>query len=246
MAKKSKKKVRRLASDIILVCLVAIFLVSGYNIYKIVKDYQKDQSAYSDVTRAAKAEEWTGDVDFDALKKINSEVIAWVYLKDSKINYPIVQTDNNEEYLHILFDGTYGGAGTLFADCMTEDAFSQFNTIVYGHHMRDGSMFNNLKKFKDSSYVDDHPQFEIILPDGKYHMLVWAFLNQPADSDLYTNNVDADEADKYLDWIEKHAEYVTDVKVDADDRIVALSTCAYEYDDARYVVVGKLVPWEDK
>jgi len=237
---------KKIATDIIIICLLGIAAFSGYKVYDILKNYHKDQSAYEKVTEVADADEFTGDIDFDELREINSDVVAWIYCEDTKINYPIVTAPNNEKYLTTLFDGTYGGAGTLFADCSTTDAFHQFNTIVYGHHMKDGSMFNNLKKFKDAAFAEAHPQMEIILPDGKYHMQIYAFLNQPADSYVYTPNIADSEAQEYLDWITARASYtVNGVSLGKDDRIVVLSTCAYEYDGARYIVVGKLAPWEN-
>jgi len=242
---KKNKSVRRIASNIVLVCLLGIAAVSGYKVYDILKNYHKDQGAYEKVSEAADANEFTGDIDFDALAEINSDVIAWIYCEDTKINYPVVKAPDNSKYLTTLFDGSAGGAGAIFADCLTEDPFHQFNTIVYGHHMKDGSMFNNLKLFKDASFAEEHPQMEIILPDGKYHLQIYAFLNQSADSYIYTPNVSTTETQKYIDWITAKASYTTaGVTLATSDRIVALSTCAYEYDGARYIVVGKLVPWE--
>ena len=106
-------------------------------------------------------------------------------------------------------------------------------------------MFAPLKQLKSSSYAKEHPQLELITPEGKFHLVIWAFLNQPADSQIYVTNIhDKTEREEYLKLIEDLADYTTDVKVTADDRLVILSTCAYEYQDARYMVVGKMVPWK--
>lgn len=240
--RKTNKKVRRIAADVIIVCLLGIIAVCGYNLYTIFRDYKADQNSYTRVQESAVAEEFDGNVDFDALKAINPDVIAWLYLKDTKINYPVVKAPDNSKYLSTLFDGSAGGAGTLFADCYTEKPFGQFSTIVYGHHMKDKSMFCSLDSFKDPSFADEHPEFELITPDEKYHLAVWAYVNVPSDSELYTINVSGDDRSPYLEMIKDNADYLTDVSVGVDDNIVLLSTCGYEYENARHVVVCRMVP----
>lgn len=248
MAKKSgsrNAKIRRGAENVIMVCLALIVLVSGWKIYTIMREYHKGQQVYKNISEQTAANGFTGDIDWDKLKKINPEVVGWIYYKDTVIDYPIVQGEDNDRYLWTLFDGSVGGFGTLFADAATEAPFRQFNTIVYGHHMKDGSMFAPLKQLKSSEYAKEHPQLELITPEGKFHLVIWAFLNQPADSQIYVTNIkNKAEREDYLKLIEDLADYTTDVKVTADDRLVILSTCAYEYDDARYMVVGKMVPWK--
>ncbi|MBQ0017833.1 MAG: class B sortase [Clostridiales bacterium] len=240
--KKTNSRVRKIAADVIIICLLGIIAVCGYNLYTIFRDYKADQNSYTRIQESAVAEEFDGNVDFDALKAINPDVIAWLYLKDTKINYPVVKAPDNSKYLSTLFDGSAGGAGTLFTDCYTENPFGQFSTIVYGHHMKDKSMFCSLDYFRDSSFTDEHPQFELVTPEGEYHLEVWAYVNVPSDSKLYTVNVSGNDREPYLNMIRENADYLTDVSVGVDDNIVLLSTCGYEYENARHVVVCKMVP----
>lgn len=96
-------------------------------------------------------------------------------------------------------------------------------------------------------YARKHPQFELITPKDKYHLVICAFLNQPSDSDVYNTNFDEEDTEgkqKYIDTIKASANYLTDEKMTVDDKLVVLSTCAYEYNNARYMVIGKLIPWE--
>lgn len=238
-------KVRRIAEDVIMVALLGIVIVSGWNLYNKMHQYKVDREKYTAVSEKAYSGDFAGDIDFNALRKVNSDIVAWIYYEGTDIDYPVVQGKDNDNYLHIAFDDTWALAGTLFVDAITEDPFKQFNTIIYGHHMRDGSMFGDLKKLKDKEYCDKHPQLELITPDGKYHLMIWAFLNQPSDSQVYlTNFHDKDDIREYIDYVKSAADYVTDVKVTPEDRIVLLSTCAYEYQNARYMVIGKMVPWE--
>ena len=248
MAKKARSKnarIRRGAENVIMVCLAAIVVISGWKIYTIMRGYHEGQEVYKKISEQTAAQGFTGDIDWDKLRKINPEVVGWLYYEDTVIDYPVVKGQDNDRYLYTMFDGSVGGFGTLFADAATEAPFRQFNTIVYGHHMRDGSMFAPLKRLKDSSYAGEHPQLELITPEGKFHLLIWAFLNQPADSQIYMTNIhDKEERAAYLELIRDLADYTTDVEVSVEDRLVILSTCAYEYQDARYMVVGKMVPWD--
>lgn len=240
-----KAKVRRIAEDVIMGCLVIIMLFSAWKIYTIIKEYRDSQNKYDNISSQSRDGEFTGDIDFDALRKINPDVVGWLYYEGTIIDYPIVKGQDNDKYLYTMFDGTYGGFGTLFVDAVTENPFRQFNTIVYGHHMRNGSMFAPLKKLKDRNYCDEHPRLELITLEGKFHLDIVAFLNQPADSNIYTTNIgEIGAREVYLDTVNQLADYTTDVPVGPTDRLVILSTCAYEYQDARYMVVGKMVPWE--
>lgn len=238
-------RIRRTAANVIMVCLALIVVVSGIKVFTILKEYSANQAVYDKVAGEAQEGGFTGDIDFDALRAINPDTVGWLYYEDTPVNYPVVQGTDNDKYLNTMFDGTWGSFGTLFVDCITEAPFKQFNTIVYGHHMKDGSMLAVLSKLKDPSWCGDHPRFELVTSEGKYHLEIWAFLNQPSDSNIYMTNIDGSEAQsEYIGMTEDLADYVTSVSVVPGDRLVLLSTCAYEYDEARYIAVCKMVPWE--
>ena len=234
------KKIRRTATKIIIICLAVIVLVSGWHLFTILKGYYADRSVYENISEQA-----GDDIDFDALRKINPDVIGWLRYEGTIIDYPIVQGENNEMYLSMLFDRTWGGCGTLFADCITEAPFRQFNTIVYGHHMKDGTMFACLKELRDPEYCKKHSRLELTTPEGKFDLVIWAFLNEPSDSTIYTTNfVLEEDKQNYLNLIGSLASYMTTANVTTEDRLVMLSTCAYEFEEARYIVVCKMVPHE--
>lgn len=233
-----------MAENVIMICLAAIMLISAYKVFTIVRNYKAGQSAYQSISEQAQPGGFTGDIDFEALRKINPDVVGWLYYKDMHIDYPVVKGSDNSKYLYTMFDGRSGGCGTLFADSITKAPFEQFNTIVYGHHMRDGSMFAQLKKLKDPGFCREHPTLELITPKGKYHLQIWAFLNQPSDSGIYETNIESEEQQaEYIALAEQMADYTTDVSVAPGDMLTVLSTCAYEYQDARYIVVCKMIPW---
>ena len=242
--KSTKAKVRRYAENVIMACLFCIMIFSAWRIYSIFHDYREDQNSYDQISAQSRNGEFTGDIDFDALRRINPDIVAWIYYKDTLIDYPIVKGEDNDKYLRTMFDGGYSSFGCLFVDAITEHPFRQFNTIVYGHHMKNGSMFADLKKLKEKSFCEEHPRMELITPEGKFHLDIWAFLHQPSDSNIYTTNIhDISDCEAYLQTVANLASYTTDMKVEPDDRLVVLSTCAYEYKNARYMVVGKMIPW---
>ena len=236
-------KVRKIAVDIIMVCLAAIVLLSGWKVYKILHDYKVSRDTYEKIAELAMPKGFTGEINFDALHKINKDVIGWIYYENTHINYPVLRCDNNDQYLRASLDGTWAIGGSIFVEAATEKPFRQFNTIVYGHHMKDGTMFACLKELRDPEYCAKHPKLELTTPEGKFDLEIWAFLNEPSDSNIYQTNIKAEEdKQKYLDLAESLADYTTDVKVSTEDRLVMLSTCAYEFEDARYIIACKMVP----
>lgn len=238
-------KIRQTAELVIMICLLLIVIFSGLKIITITSGYNRSQHSYDDLSEQSRSGEFTGDIDFASLRSINPDVVGWLYYKDTVIDYPVVQGSDNDVYLHTMFDGSEGDFGTLFVDFITEKPFEQFNTIIYGHHMKNGSMFGGFRDLKSEEYCEEHPRFELVTPKGKYHLDIWAFLNQPSNSRIYIANIyDREERADYINMIMENSEYVTGVRVTPDDRLVTMSTCAYEYKNARYIVVCKMVPWE--
>lgn len=250
MSKKKAKKIRRIASDVIMVCLILIIALCAYNIASSIYKYHIGEKTYNEIAKIAEAPEapedvFSGDINFDALKRQNPDTVAWIHLKDTKINYPIVQASDNDKYLRRMFNGNKGIGGTLFVDYRIASPFNDFNTIVYGHSMKDSTMFGALKNYKNKSYASSHPTFDLVTPASKNRLEVVAFLHIPADSSVY-NVVDSKNQaakDAYVKLINSTASYTTGSGFTSKDTLVLLSTCAYDYDGARHVVVAKKIPW---
>lgn len=244
-------RIRNGALNVITVCLVGIILVSGYKIGKTMWDYQVAKSAYTNISeKTAKVDpkQFTGVVDWKALKKVNPDVQGWLYQKGTVINYPVVQGTDNDTYLHTRFDKQWSGGGTLFVDCRMEKDFKGFNSIIYGHHMKDGSMFRSIRGYtKEDGYYDKHKTLELATPHGNYHLVVFsAFITKATDENTYKITYDEAEKQAYIDraWEQSELPITRDsVDVTKDDRLVTLSTCAYDYEEARYIVMCKMVPW---
>jgi len=244
-------RIRNGALNVITVCLIGIILVSGYKIGKTMWEYHVAKSAYTNISeKTAKVDpkQFTGVVDWKALKKVNPDVQGWLYQKGTVINYPVVQGTDNDTYLHTRFDKQWSGGGTLFVDCRMEKDFKGFNSIIYGHHMKDGSMFRSIRGYtKEDGYYDKHKTLELATPHGNYHLVVFsAFITKATDEDTYKMTYDEAEKQAYINraWEQSELPITRDsVDVTKNDRLVTLSTCAYDYEEARYIVMCKMVPW---
>ncbi|MBR3755757.1 MAG: class B sortase [Firmicutes bacterium] len=242
MEKKEKKK-GDILYKIIMAILIVIILFSLYKVGTILYGYYLGSSQYEEVQEIAKAEE--EEINFEGLLKKNKDVKAWIFLKDTVIDYPVLQTTNNDYYLYHMFNGQENGAGSIFIDYRNENPFEDFNTVLHGHRMKDGSMFKPLVQYSDMEFYENHKIIEITTPERKYDCHVFAAATIPADSDLYQFEFysEEDRAD-YLWRLNSVNQMDTAVEVGTDDKIVMMSTCTAQLDDNRYCVFGKLVEAE--
>lgn len=184
------------------------------------------------------------EVDFNVLLEINEDVIGWIYCEDTPINYPLVQGADNDYYLRRVIDGTRNTSGTLFADCRNAGDFSDVNTILYGHNMKDKSMFGTLAYYKEQSYYEEHPIFWILTPDADYRVdLIAGFLTD-ADSAVYSIGQTEQEFFALLEQALERSTFQSDYEIAQGEHFLTLSTCSYEHDNARYVLIGRLIRLE--
>ena len=185
-------------------------------------------------------------VDFESLRESGPDIIGWLNLPDTVINYPVTQADDNEYYLHHLYDGTYNKVGCLFADYENKADFSDRNTIIYGHNMRDGSMFAVLNEYDEQSYFDTHKQMYLVTPEGGYLCEIFAaFVAKPSESGSDTSpwRLSWKDDGAYTTWLTAMAErsvVETDVTVTSSDKVLTLSTCT-PGGASRFIVMAKLV-----
>lgn len=242
---------------LIVVCslFAALLLFSTYKLLRITYEYKVSEKLYNGLADQVISAENPGsasesgqevspvNVDFGPLLAQSEDVVGWIYGPDTPINYPIVRAEDNDYYLHRYLDGSYNGGGIPFMDCQCPKDFSGANSIVYGHHMNDGSMFASLSNYREDGYYQAHPVLYLNTPTQNYRIDVFSGYVTDADSDTYTLGFsDSDAYLSYLDSMRTQSDFSADVEIAPEDRIITLSTCSYEYWDARYVVQGKLVP----
>ena len=181
-------------------------------------------------------------MDFDELLRINPDTIGWIrfYPEPSIISYPIVQGEDNEEYLHKTFSANENTLGAIFLNVDNNADFSDKNSIIYGHRMKDGSMFRHLQDYEEKSFWQENPYFYIYTLDGRmltYH--IYSVGQVEDTSDTYLTSFASDEDyQAFLDLTKQTALYDTGVEVTTEDTIVTLSTCTSASDNHRFVVRG--------
>lgn len=179
-------------------------------------------------------------VNFDYLHGINEDVAGWIYCEDTPISYPFLQSPDNDYYLYRLVDGTQNPSGSLFLDFRNQFDMSDWNSVIYGHNMHDGTMFASLNEYKKQEYYDTHPVMYLLTPEKQYKVELVAGILARADASFYDFPVPEDRREEVVKgWLEDST-FETNVQLQPDDRFVTLSTCSYEFSDARYVVIGVL------
>lgn len=180
-------------------------------------------------------------VDFDVLSEKYPDVVAWLYCPDTPINYPVVQAADNTYYLRRLPDGKKNTAGSLFIDYRNSADLSDWNSVIYGHNMANDTMFGSLTDYQSQAYFQAHPELFLLTPERDYVISVAAGFVTPADSEIYSafSPDEADRARLVAQWMEA-SDFVSGNELSAEDHLITLSTCSYEYNNARYVLVGVL------
>ena len=245
--RKKKKKKAGIFSTIILVVALAVFCFSAFQLFKILKGYHDGRSEYDKVRKLA-VEEKKGDgedqfsVNFDELMKMNPDTIGWIrfHPDPSQISYPIVKGKDNSEYLKKTFSANENTLGAIFLNVDNNADFMDKNTIIYGHRMKDGSMFRHLQDYEEKSFWESNPYFYIYTPDGReitYH--IYSAGQVEDTSDTYLTSFESEEAyQSFLNMTKEASLYDTGVELNAQSAIVTLSTCTSASDNHRFVVRG--------
>ena len=234
------------------ICLI-IFIYSAYNIYKYIVEENANKELNSEIMEEAvtkTSNENTGsetnnksnsktpiNVDFNILKQRNQDVVGWIYSENTPINYPIVQSNDNQYYLHRMINGKYNSSGSIFMDYRNNSNLEDENTIIYGHNMKSDEMFGTLQQYKNQEYYDSHKIMYYFTPGKSYVIELFTGYTDSLNSDIYDlHNMNKNEREELL----KKSDFQSDVIVSETDKLITLSTCSYEYEDARYILIGRL------
>jgi sortase B len=248
---------------IIMIIAAAVFFASAVYIAIAQYQYKESEKRYSEASSKymsvnSEADSASGEnevmdseeeqppisIDFEELQKAYPNVAGWLYCEDSVINYPIMKGSDNDYYLHHSYDGSYSSSGALFIDAENLDDFQDYNTIIYGHHMKNGSMFASLSKWAEQDYYDSHRVMWLLTPNQNYKIVLFSEYTTSAYSDTY--RIFREPGEEFTDYLVKSAQYsnfsMPETEIYTDSHYVLLSTCAYVFDNARYVLHGMLVP----
>ena len=255
---------QRVVLALLAVLFAVVFVFFAVQVYIVLKEYKEADAAYQQMqdefvvvpTTAfttvptsefsdVPAVETSGiTVDFAKLQASNADVTGWIYCADTPINYPVVQAKDNATYLHAGLDGNYLRSGTIFADYRNKPVGEDRQFILYGHSMKNKTMFGSLMGYKKQAYFDAHPVLYYLTPDAEYRIELFAGCVMKVAEILYQPDPSVEEFASYMEEMKSKSTFRSDVTVTVEDTIVALQTCSYEFDNARYVALGKLVKIE--
>ena len=184
-------------------------------------------------------------VDFEALAQINPDVVGWIFIPDTRVNYPIVKRANdNDYYLSHIFDGSQNKTGSIFLD--TRNSFGDSHVLIHGHNMGNGAMFRDLELFKNRQFFQDHPYFFLFTPDQNFIVELFAGSIVRIDSPVW--QLDFSGPTDIQEWLlhcRMAASVSRNLTVTPDNHVITLSTCTYEYKQARWILQGVISPMDE-
>lgn len=246
MRKLKRKVVNYVYNILILICIIGVLTT----LFIILREYQSSQLAdnnYQEIRTLrviSNQNDSNGNtlIDFESLTKINPDIVGWIGIEGFEIDYPVVQTKDNEFYLNHLFTLEKNKLGAIFVDYRNQSNFSDRNTIIYGHNMKDGSMFSSLTNYKRQDYYDANPNILLITKEVKYRVDFFAGVVVDGSYESVRFEFEDDEDfNQYINSLIKKSTFASSISIESQDKIISLITCSYEYNNARYALYGKLV-----
>jgi sortase B len=263
---RKKKTVGDYIRMLVMLIAIGVFVYSGSQLIKIFLEYKQGTDEYKKLTQyvsmsitedldidAGYSEDEVNaktdgtkmtesPVDFKALKEINEDVVGWIDVKAIDIiNYPVVYGEDNDYYLHHTFQRTLNGAGSIFIDYTNKPDFTDQNTFIYGHNMKNKSMFGDLKDFHKKETFEKSPYIWVYTPTASYKYQIFSYHVAGIETNSFQNMFQTtEEFENYIDMVQRASEYATGVEVTKDDKIITLSTCTND-DTTRFLVHAKLI-----
>ncbi len=251
---------KKITNTFITLFLIGIIVFCVYQIYIQLEEYKVGETIYDDVESLAIVKdekdtettkegtdflvpEYESDdhylnLDWDALEKLNPDIIGWIYCPGTELNYPILKSKDNEDYIHTTVTGAKNSAGSIFLDYRNSPLFLDYNSILYGHNMKNGSMFKTVNRYKNETWYHEHPIIHIYTKYSAKRYCIISVLNTTSDSEAYTIkfNEQLDYAN-FLDKCVKNSIYNTKANYSYNKNTITLSTCNGSVGGNKRVVV---------
>lgn len=261
MNRATKKGIMRILT---LLCL-AVFLFSAWKLVGIFQEYREAEQLYNDAANEfttlnsdqdkehavpvpTMREQAPVEVDFSNLLKINDDIIGWIYMEDTVVNYPLLQGENNLYYLDKTLYKKYLASGSIYLDCDNEPDFSDAHSIIFGHNMKNHTMFGDLSDLRDEDYLKEHPYVDLILTDGTWmrYEICSMYRAHVEDGTFRAPLNKAKNFKPFMELITEknmYADSELDLPVvQEEDKVLTLSTCTEDSADLeRFVVHAVLV-----
>lgn len=237
---------KKIKPILIVICVIGL-LISGYQLISYTKESKEVVNTYEELFIEVNENNEVSTssfpiINFNDLENKNEDIIGWIILNDSPINYPVVQTTDNDYYLNKLYDKTNSSHGSIFMDCRNQKDLSNHHTIIYGHHMKDGTMFSKIVKLSNQDYYDEHKELMYLTKDTNYTIKIFSAYLTNSLEDGYRISFENEE--DYSNWLKNELEkskVKTDVIPTSKDYVITLSTCGFDFENARYIAHGVLV-----
>ena len=262
---------KRTTRRVLLAGLALVFLVSGGMMLRQLGDYQKGEETYGSAESLAglpdlSALSWPEDtgsgsaagedpavpyvdpyadtlaaMDFAALREVNPDILGWILIPNTRVSYPFLQGTDNDYYLRRTWRKGSSAVGAIFVEAGNSGDLTDFNTIIYGHNMNNGSMFGSLKKYKSQDYFRQHPYIYLTTDAGSARYEIFAAYEAATDSETYRLGFGSESAKQaFLDDCAGRSVIDTGVTPQVWDRIITLSTCTGRGHETRWVVQARL------
>lgn len=238
--------IKRIGYRYLIVYIVGfvMIIIAGFNIIKILGDYSRSNDLYDDLAKnyysQGDGDNWydMARVDMAKLQEENEDIVGWIMFENEDINYPVLKGEDDDEYLHTTYDGKEATAGSIFMEAENTSDFQDSHTIIYGHNMRNLSMFGKLKYYnRQKDYYKDHQYFQIFTKDHIYRYRIFAYNTVTRDSFIYKIPFgEDDDFTEFLDRIIKTSFNNDEIEVSNTDKLITLSTCSTSGENNRFVV----------
>ena len=237
---KIRRRIEQLVDSVSMVVFLLFFLIGLYALLDI---HAVNISAKMDEEIASLAPDADADVDLAELKKINPEIIAWVKIKDTNIDYPVVQAKDNTKYLTRNYRGDFATAGSIFLD-YRNDGFKDDFSLIYGHRMDGQRMFGGISLFEQKDYFEKHKDGILYTEDGVYDLEISDFSVVDVDrTSIYNHDSNRNKRNgAVIHEVHSFAKQSRVVEYGDDDKIIVLSTCDKDSKHYRNVLLAKMIP----
>lgn len=226
-----------------MIVFITIFIISSYLLIKDFLQYKENKDSTGELVENVIIEsdkEEKINIDWKQLKNINKDIIGWIRIENTNINYPILQDDGSLKYLKHLYDCKYNNNGSIFT--VNKNPFLADMTVLYGHNMKNRTMFSELDKYMDKNFLDDHPSIEIYTENKNYRATIFSCYSIGVNTE--ENNIKLLDFNEEIEYYKKKSKHSIN-NVHEIKKILKLSTCSYLNNhtiptDQRYYIIAKL------
>lgn len=237
---RARSYIERFIDTVTTVMFLALFMVALYALLDI---HLVNVSAEMDTTLTELAPDASEDVNLDALRKINPDIVGWLRIYGTKIDYPILKAKDNNKYLVRDYRGNYATAGSIFLD-YRDTPFKNDYMIIYGHRMDGEKMFGPLLRFEEKSFFDAHPKGRLYTSDGNFDLEISNFAIMNVDTTkIYSHNLNKNgHNQEIIAEVKNSAKQSREVEFDPNGQILILSTCNRDSKHYRDILLTKMTP----